>query len=165
MSSGDLKFHGHSEFLFLGVNWSGPMTSSTSNHRFYKAWGRPRGPWCKQSLNLLRDMIWAHELLLTVSSSKRKALGRFIVFLVRNYCQWWWSHSNMKKMVVHKKILEVKNELAFPFVDMLLYIEIHVYLIEFKKNSTDSFPYSKCISILDIFLKNWTLILVILNQL
>jgi len=60
----------------------------------------------------------------------------------------------MKKMVVHKKILEVKNELAFPFVDMLLYIEIHVYLIEFKKNSTDSFPYSKCISILDIFLKN-----------
>ena len=37
----------------LGVNQSGPGTSSTANHRFYKALGRLHDPWCKQPLNTL----------------------------------------------------------------------------------------------------------------
>ena len=36
--------------FFLGVNWSGPGTSSTTNHKFYRALGRLHGPWCKQPL-------------------------------------------------------------------------------------------------------------------
>jgi hypothetical protein len=34
----------------LGVNRSGPGTSSTTNHKFYKALGWLHGPWCKQPL-------------------------------------------------------------------------------------------------------------------
>ena len=34
--------------FFLGVNQSGPRTSLTSNHRFYKTLERLHGPWCKQ---------------------------------------------------------------------------------------------------------------------
>jgi hypothetical protein len=38
----DLKLHGHSDIFFLqvGVNQSDPGTSSTTNHKFYRALGR-----------------------------------------------------------------------------------------------------------------------------
>ena len=36
--------------FFIGVNLSGPETSSTSNHRFYRTLGQLHGPWCKQPL-------------------------------------------------------------------------------------------------------------------
>jgi hypothetical protein len=50
MSFGDLELHGHSDILF-GVNWSGPRTSSTTNHIFFKALGWLHGPRCKQPLS------------------------------------------------------------------------------------------------------------------
>ena len=34
-------------FFFLRANQSGPETSSTTNHKFYKTLGRLHGPWCK----------------------------------------------------------------------------------------------------------------------
>ena len=37
--------------IFLGVNQTDPRTSSTSNHKFYRAWERLHGPWCKQPIN------------------------------------------------------------------------------------------------------------------
>ena len=51
MSFGDLELHGHSGFCFLGVNWSGPGTSSTTNHIFFRALGWLHGPRCKQPLS------------------------------------------------------------------------------------------------------------------
>ena len=51
MLSGDLKLHDHSNIISLGVNRSGPRTSSTTNHKFYKALGQPHGPWCKEPLS------------------------------------------------------------------------------------------------------------------
>ena len=36
---------------FLGVNRSGPRTTSTTNHKFYKSVGRLHDPWCKQLLS------------------------------------------------------------------------------------------------------------------
>ena len=50
MSFGDLKLHGHSDIFFLGVNWSGHGTNSTTSGKFYKALGHLHGPWCKQPL-------------------------------------------------------------------------------------------------------------------
>ena len=38
------QIHGHSNIFFLGVNWSGPRTSSIANHKYYKALGRLHGP-------------------------------------------------------------------------------------------------------------------------
>ena len=40
----------------ISVNQNGPDTSSTTNHRFYRALGRIHGPWCKQTLTQLA--IW-----------------------------------------------------------------------------------------------------------
>ena len=34
-------------FFFRDINWSGPGTSSTTNHKFYRALGWLHGPWCK----------------------------------------------------------------------------------------------------------------------
>ena len=46
---GNLNLMDHSDiFFFRGINWSGYGTTSTANHRFYKALGRLHGPWCKQ---------------------------------------------------------------------------------------------------------------------
>ena len=39
MSFGDLELHGYSGIFFVGVNQSGPGTSSTSNHIIYTALG------------------------------------------------------------------------------------------------------------------------------
>ena len=39
MSSGDLELHGHYDIIFLGVNRSGPETSSTTNHEFLQGLG------------------------------------------------------------------------------------------------------------------------------
>ena len=56
MSFGDLELHGHSSIFFLiGVNGRGPMTSSTTNHEFYRALGRLHGPWCKRSLRFVGE--------------------------------------------------------------------------------------------------------------
>ena len=53
MSFGDLKLHGHFDsFFYLGVNQSGPRTSSTTDHKFYRALGQLHGPWCKQPLSV-----------------------------------------------------------------------------------------------------------------
>ena len=52
MSFGDLKLHDHSEHFSLGVNWNGPRTSSTTNHKFYMALGRLHDPWRKRPLGL-----------------------------------------------------------------------------------------------------------------
>ena len=38
-------------FSSLGVNRTNHVTSSTANHRLYRAWGRLHGPWCKQPLS------------------------------------------------------------------------------------------------------------------
>ena len=40
-------------FFSLGVNQSGPRTSSTTNHKFYNTLGRLHGPWCKQPLSIM----------------------------------------------------------------------------------------------------------------
>ena len=40
-------------FFSLGVNQSGPRTSSTTNHKFYSTLGRLHGPWCKQPLSIM----------------------------------------------------------------------------------------------------------------
>ena len=53
MFYGNLELHGHLDMFFLGVNGSGPGTSSTSNHIFYKALGHMHGLRCKQPLCLL----------------------------------------------------------------------------------------------------------------
>jgi hypothetical protein len=37
--------------FFLGVNQSGCRTSSTTNHRFYRALRQLHGPWCKPPLS------------------------------------------------------------------------------------------------------------------
>jgi hypothetical protein len=50
---GTLNFMVTQTFFFLGVNRSGPGTSSTSNHIFYRALGHLYGPLCKQPLSLL----------------------------------------------------------------------------------------------------------------
>ena len=50
MSFGDIKLHGHSNMVFLDVNQSKPEASLTTNHKFYRALGILRGPWCKQPL-------------------------------------------------------------------------------------------------------------------
>ena len=47
MSSGGPRTPCSLSHFLLGVNWSRPMTCSTTNHNFYKALGRLRGPWCK----------------------------------------------------------------------------------------------------------------------
>ena len=52
MYFGDLELHDHSDIFFLGVNRSGPGTSSTLDHILYKALGRLHGPWCKQPLSV-----------------------------------------------------------------------------------------------------------------
>ena len=51
--------------FFLGVNRSGPKTSSIANHKFYKALGRLHGHWCKQPLNTINgvDEIKVHNLM------------------------------------------------------------------------------------------------------
>ena len=36
---------------FPGVNWSGPETCSTTNHKFYRTLGQLHDPWYKQPLN------------------------------------------------------------------------------------------------------------------
>ena len=59
MSCEDLELHGHSDIFFLGVNRSGPGTSSTTNHKFYRALGRLHGPRCKQPLRL-RMLVHEH---------------------------------------------------------------------------------------------------------
>ena len=41
-------------FFFLGVNQSGPETTSTTNQRSYMALGLLRGAWCKPPLTLPR---------------------------------------------------------------------------------------------------------------
>ena len=50
MSFGDLKLHGHFDNLYLGVHQSGPETSSTANHIFYRALGVHHDPYFKQPL-------------------------------------------------------------------------------------------------------------------
>ena len=50
MSFGDLKLHGHFDNLYLGVHQSGPETSSTANHIFYRALGGHHDPYFKQPL-------------------------------------------------------------------------------------------------------------------
>ena len=47
MFFGTLELHSRSNILSLGVNWSDPRTSSTTNHKFYKTLGRLHSPWCK----------------------------------------------------------------------------------------------------------------------
>ena len=54
-------------FFSLGVKQSGPGTSSTTNHKFYKALGgRLHGPWCKQPLRVGVDygeeVHWSRNL-------------------------------------------------------------------------------------------------------
>ena len=44
------------KFFSLGVNWSGPMTTATTNYKFYKALRRFHGPWCKQPLIVCREL-------------------------------------------------------------------------------------------------------------
>ena len=46
----------------LGVSLSGPGTSSTSNHIFYKVLGWLRGWWCKQSLKLKHKHGMVHKM-------------------------------------------------------------------------------------------------------
>ena len=41
-----------------------PGTSATSNHRFYMAWGRLHGPWCKQPFS-----VWSQIDCLTLKYS------------------------------------------------------------------------------------------------
>ena len=48
-------------FFFLGVNQSGPKTSSTTNHKFYKALRRLQGPWSKQPLNEHANLHFDNE--------------------------------------------------------------------------------------------------------
>jgi hypothetical protein len=58
--------------FFLGVNWSGPKMSSTTNQRSYMALKWLHGPWCKQPLgsvtsaNFQHDTIWHKSILLEV---------------------------------------------------------------------------------------------------
>ena len=41
MYFGDLGLQGHFDIFFLGVNRSGPITNSTTNHKFYSiVWQR-----------------------------------------------------------------------------------------------------------------------------
>ena len=61
MSFWDLKLHGHSNiFSSFGVIRSEPGTSSTTNHKFYRALGRPHGPWCQQALRGMLNRPWRH---------------------------------------------------------------------------------------------------------
>jgi hypothetical protein len=50
MYFGDLELNGHCDFCFLGVNQSGPRTSSIVNHIFYEALGQLHVLLCKQPL-------------------------------------------------------------------------------------------------------------------
>ena len=49
---GDLKLLSHPYIVFLGLNQSGPETSSTANHRFQGSTERLLGPLHKQPLTL-----------------------------------------------------------------------------------------------------------------
>lgn len=56
---------------------------------------------------------------------RRISIG-IIVFLMKSYWQWQWSHSNIKRWLLIRTF-KVKNELNFPFVDTLLYITTAYY--------------------------------------
>jgi hypothetical protein len=85
-----------------------------------------------------------------------------IVFLITFSWQWHWPYSNMKRMVVQQESLKVKNELTFPFVDTTL-CTVTSHLFRSKSSSLFelfSLP-RKYISVLDIILKVWTMMILL----
>ena len=109
------------------------------------------------SLNFLRGMFWAYEWLLEANSSKRKGHNRC-------HCVSSWKFLangndpiSIQKDGCSQEIFKVKNERAFSFVDILLYVVSPDYY-ENCQFSMDCFLTSTCIFILNISLRACTLI-------
>jgi hypothetical protein len=61
MFFGTLKLHGHSDILSLGVNWSDPKTSPTTNHKFIRTLGQLHGPRCNHPLPPLFEAFYVGQ--------------------------------------------------------------------------------------------------------
>ena len=82
MSFGDLELHGHFEIFFLGVNRSGPKTSSTTNHKFYRALGQLQGPWCNNPyVNYLIQILF--NILRGVGAEKKLYILSSPIWMLR----------------------------------------------------------------------------------
>ena len=68
MSFGVLELLVTLTFFFIGLNRSGPWTSSTANHIFYRALGQLHDPWCKQPLKHTKRSPWRSIHALNVKS-------------------------------------------------------------------------------------------------
>lgn len=112
-------------------------------------------------INFLRSPLWVYKWFLKANSSQWNVLGRL-------QCSLWFSlfiFGNgddpiiIWKDVCSQQTLEVKNELTISFVNIFLYIVTSFYF-DWKLSIflCTLFLISKCISILHIILKLWTMI-------
>ena len=110
MSFGDLELHGHFLIFFLGVNWSGPKTNSTTNHNFIGPWddfivhgvSNPLGRFCLGA----KVLAWYK----TRKVSKKNTLKYSNPFMFKILKSLWWISERYLKLTIpdqHKGVYSV----------------------------------------------------------